>query len=125
VSEPGERTDARLVSALLALDAALLAMMELMFLQLRVGSVPVPASALVALVTTPWLVRRVGEFTGRPGAGATLTAWIAVVVVLGLFAPGGGALLLGDWPTLLLVLAGMLPGAFALGRVLRDHRTPG
>jgi hypothetical protein len=45
--------------------------------------------------------------------------------VLGLFGPGGDALLLGDWPSLLLVLAGMLPGAFALGRVLRAAREAG
>jgi hypothetical protein len=125
VTDRAERTDARLVSGLLVLDTALLATMELLFLQLHVGAVPVPVSALVALVTNPWLVRRVGELTGPPGATAALVAWVAVVLVLGLFGPGGDALLLGDWPSLLLVLAGMLPGAFALGRVLRAAREAG
>jgi hypothetical protein len=117
-----ERANSLLVVVVLTLDAALLAMMELMFLTLAVGVVPLPVSALVALVSTPWLVRRAGELAGPGGAGAPLIAWIAVIGVLGLAGPGGDVLLLGDWSTLALVIAGLVPAAFVLGRVIRSSR---
>jgi hypothetical protein len=117
-----ERANSLLVVVVLTLDAALLAMMELMFLTLTVGVVPLPVSALVALVSTPWLVRRAGELAGPGGASAPLIAWIAVIGVLGLAGPGGDVLLLGDWSTLALVIAGLVPAAFVLGRVIRSSR---
>lgn len=120
-----ERANSLLVVLVLVIDAALLAMMELMFLTLAVGSLPLPISALVALLTTPWLVRRAGELSGAVGASAPLVAWVLTVVVLGFAGPGGDVLLLGDWPSLLLLAAGLLPGAFVLGRVLRAKRDEG
>jgi hypothetical protein len=110
------------VVALLTVDAALLAMMELFFLTLAVGQIPLPISALVALVSTPWLVRRAGELAGPVAASAPLIAWIATVAVLGMAGPGGDVLLLGDWSTLALVVAGLVPAAFVLGRVIRANR---
>jgi hypothetical protein len=121
--DPAEVANSRLVTAVLVVDAVLLAMMELMFLQLMIGSVPVPLSALVALISNPWLVRRAGELTGAVGAALPLIAWIVTISVLGLSGPGGDVLLLGDWPSMLLILAGLVPAAFVLGRVLRTRRT--
>jgi len=69
-----DRAHAILVVGLLTVDAALLALMELMFLTLSVGVVPLPVSALVALVSTPWLVRRAGELGGGWSAAAPLIA---------------------------------------------------
>jgi hypothetical protein len=83
----------------------------------------VPLSALVALISNPWLVRRAGELTGAVGAALPLIAWIVTISVLGLSGPGGDVLLLGDWPSMLLILAGLVPAAFVLGRVLRTRRT--
>jgi hypothetical protein len=117
-----ERANSLLVVVVLTLDAALLAMMELMFLTLAVGVVPLPVSALVALVSTPWLVRRAGELAGPGGASAPLIAWTATIGVLGLAGPGGDVLLLSDWSTLALVIAGLVPAAFVLGRVIRSSR---
>jgi hypothetical protein len=111
--------------ALLTVDAALLAMMELFFLTLAVGSVPIPVSPVVALLTTPWLVRRAGELGGPRAAAAPLLAWVLVIAVLGLVRPGGDVLLVGDWPALALVVCGLVPAAFVLGRVLRRARDAG
>ncbi|HWN32535.1 MAG TPA: hypothetical protein VNP03_07315 [Pseudonocardia sp.] len=118
-----DRAHAMLVVGLLTVDAALLAMMELMFLTLALGVVPLPISALLALVSTPWLVRRAGELGGAGSASAPLIAWALTVAVLGLAGPGGDVLLLGDWSSLALVVAGLVPAAFVLGRVLRGKRT--
>ena len=117
-----DRAHDLLVVGLLTVDAALLAMMELMYLTLAVGVVPVPVSALLALVTTPWLVRRAGELGGGWSASLPLIAWTLTVAVLGLAGPGGDVLLLGDWSTLALVVAGLVPASFVLGRVLRGKR---
>jgi len=117
-----DRAHDLLVVGLLTVDAALLAMMELMFLTLAVGVVPVPVSALLALVSTPWLVRRAGELGGAWSASLPLIAWTLTVAVLGLAGPGEDVLLLGDWSTLALVVAGLVPASFVLGRVLRGKR---
>jgi hypothetical protein len=119
------RANSLLVVLVLVIDAVLLAMMELMFLSLALGSIPLPISALVALLSTPWLVRRAGEVSGSFGASAPLVAWVLAVAVLGLAGPGGDALLLGDWSSLLFLGAGLLPAAFVLGRVLRANRDEG
>jgi hypothetical protein len=111
------------VVAVLTVDAALLAMLELFYLTLSVGPVPLPVSALVALVSTPWLVRRAGE-EGGPGAAALpLVAWTLTIAVLGLAGPGSDVLLLSDWTSLALIVAGMVPAAFVLGRAIRAGRT--
>ena len=44
--------------AVLVVDVVLLALLELMFVTLSVGATPLPVSSLVALLSTPWLVRR-------------------------------------------------------------------
>jgi hypothetical protein len=116
-----EHASARVVT-LLTVDAALLAMMELFFLTLSVGAVPVPVSPLVALVSTPWLVRAAGNVGGPRAAAAPLLAWAFVVAVLGLTGPGGDVLLVADWSSLALAVCGLLPAAFVLGRVLRGGR---
>ncbi|HEX4247080.1 MAG TPA: hypothetical protein VH008_04380 [Pseudonocardia sp.] len=118
-----DRAHSMLVVGLLTVDAALLAMLELMFLTLAVGVVPVPVSALVALVSTPWFVRRAGELGGSWSASLPLIAWALTVGVLGLAGPGGDVLLLSDWSTLALIVAGLVPAAFVLGRVIRGKRT--
>ena len=103
------------VVAGLAVDAALLAMLELFYLTLAAGPVPLPVSAVVALVSTPWLVRRAGEQGGPGSAALPLVVWTLTIAVLGLAGPGGDVLLLSDWTSLALVVAGMIPAAFVLG----------
>ncbi|MBO0874736.1 MAG: hypothetical protein J2P19_15215, partial [Pseudonocardia sp.] len=88
-----DRTHALLVLLVLLVDTALLAMLQLMFLTTSVGQVPVPVSAVVALVSTPWLVRKAGEVAGVAGASAVLVVWLLTASVLSLAGPGGDALL--------------------------------
>lgn len=117
-----DRTGDLAVMTILIIDTVLLALLELTFASFTIGSVPVPVSALVALLTTPPLVRAAGSLArGQLGAAGPLIAWIATVCVLGFTGPGGDVMLTDGWPSLLLIVAGMVPAAFVLGRVLRTR----
>ncbi len=109
---------------LLCLDALLLALLEIFFLPLRfdgyvlpaAGGAPFPISALLALVTTPLLVRSATRRSPRRAAAAApLTVWLLVVLGIGLTGPGGDIVLLRDWRALLLLACGALPSAIMLG----------
>ena len=123
-----------LVLAVLVVDAAVLAVVELLFLPLRLdgyvlpdalGGAPVPVSALLAALTTPWLVSVAGKVSRTmPVAAAPLVVWIVVVAVFGMFGPGGDLVLISDWRSLLLFAAGALPSAIVLGRVLAATLVP-
>lgn len=122
-ADRADRVDATLVLGLLFLDSVLLALVEVMYASMSVGGTPLPLSAVTALITTPWLVRRAGELaTGTPGAVLVFLSWTAVVTVLGIGGPGGDVLLQGTWSSLAFILAGLIPGALALGRVIRHRR---
>jgi hypothetical protein len=110
---------ARLVVAVLVVDAVLLAWTEMAWLSLRVGAtaVPLPISALVAAVTTPALV--LAAEAARPRTTASLlplAAWTLTVLVAGLWSPAGGGVLVPDWRAILLLAAGLLPGVVATSR---------
>ncbi len=123
-----------LILAVLVVDAVVLAALELLFLPLRfdgyllpyaLGGVPVPASALVAALTTPWLVSVAGKIAPKPlVAAAPLLAWIVAVAVFGMFGPGGDLVLIADWRSLLLFVCGSLPATVVLGKVLATTLTP-
>lgn len=100
---------------LLAFDGLLLGALSLAMNPLHVGAVPVPIGVVPTLVFLPWLVRRAGEIDVRylPGGGP-LWAWLLAVVVGGLFGPGGDAMLPPQWPSLLLVAAGVVAGMLAM-----------
>ena len=111
----------------LMLDAVLLAVLELVYLPLRfdgyllpnLGGWPFPVTALVAALTMPWLVSQSARIADRAlGGGAPLWAWLITVAAFGFAGPGGDVVLLPDWRTLLLIAAGMLPAAVALGSAL-------
>jgi hypothetical protein len=123
-----------LMLAVLVVDAVVLAMVELLFLPLSfdgyllphtLGGLPVPASALVAALTTPWLVSVAGRLSPRLLiAAAPLLAWILTVAVFGMFGPGGDIVLIADWRSMLLFACGALPSAVVLGRVLATTLAP-
>ena len=106
-----------LVVGVLALNATLLALTELLWLPLRVGTLPLPLSAPVAAVTTPLLV--LAARAAMPGTRAgfvVLTAWLVPVLVVGLWSPAGPGLLSPDWRGILLLGCGLVPGLLAAHR---------
>jgi hypothetical protein len=123
-----------LMLVVLVLDAVVLAVLELIFLPLRfdgyllpdvLGGVSVPVSALVAALTTPWLVSVAGKISPRMAvASAPLLGWIVAVAVFGMFGPGGDLVLVSDWRSLLLFACGALPSALVLGKVLATTLGP-
>ena len=111
------RMPARMMLVVLVFDAAALAVVELMYLPLRIGSVPFPITILLAAMSTPWLVRSAAELGGpRMVAVIPLAVWMLVIGVLGVAGPGGDVLLAADWRSALLVCGGIFPAALVLGR---------
>lgn len=105
----------RLFLVLLTLDTVLLAVLELFFLPLRIGVVPLPLTVVVGAVTTPWLVSTTAKLV-RPGLSwVPLAVWVVVVFGVGLLGPGGDLVLIQDWRALVLLGASALPGALVLG----------
>jgi hypothetical protein len=109
---------------LLVVNGVLLGGFGLVFTPLYANGVPVPMGAVLSILVLPWLVRRAGEIDVRPAvAGAPLTAWVVTVGALGLFGPGGDAMLAANWQSLLLLVGGIGTGLWALRAVLeQQHR---
>lgn len=117
-------TTEKLLLALLLVVSAVLGFTELMFLPLRMdgailprlANLPVPLSALLALVTVPWLTKAATDLSPRGlVSAAPLLAWLLVIGVFGLAGPGGDVVLIPDWRTLLLLACGAFPAAVVLG----------
>jgi hypothetical protein len=115
-----------LMLLVLMIDAIILAVLELFFLPLRfdgtllpnLGAWPFPVTTLVAAVTLPWLVTRAGDASGRIlVVGAPLWVWLATIGVFG-FVGTENLVFLEDWRGLLLLAAGTLPSAVALGNAV-------
>jgi hypothetical protein len=117
---------ARITLLVLVLDAVALAVVELLYLPLRVGAVPVPVTILLAVVSTPWLVRSAAELGGpRLVAAVPLVVWVLAIGVFGVAGPGGDVLLPADWRSALLLGGGLFPAALVLGRVLARYSSGG
>lgn len=111
-------TDATLL-VLLVGNGLLLGAFGLVFTPLYTNGIPVPMGIVLSVLVLPWLVQRAGEIDPRPAvASAPLVAWLVAVVALGLFGPGGDAMLMATWQSLLLVVAGVLAGLWGLRTVL-------
>lgn len=115
-----------LLLALLVVDSVALALLEVFFLPLRfdglllpdLGSWPFPITAVVALVTMPFMIHQAaGVSTRLLVAGAPLWVWLLTIAVVGLVGPEN-MVLLQDWRTLLLLACGALPAAVALGNAM-------
>jgi hypothetical protein len=104
---------------LLVVDGLLLGAFGLMFTPLYTNGIPVPMGIVLSVLVLPWLVRQAGEIDARPAvAGAPLIAWVVAVGVLGLFGPGGDAMLLANWQSLLLAVGGIGAGLWGLRAVM-------
>ncbi|AYF78617.1 hypothetical protein D7D52_01430 [Nocardia yunnanensis] len=79
------------------------------------GAIPLPFTALAAAVINVLLVMGMGVTTKRFGVMALpLLVWALGFLVCAGFSPSGYALLLGDWPTMLLLICGLLPAGMYL-----------
>ncbi|MGY1743944.1 hypothetical protein [Blastococcus sp. SYSU D00695] len=105
-----------LVAAALAVWAALV---EVLWLPLRVGDVPLPVSIPAALAANLLLVTLTHRVTGsRVAAVLPALAWLAVVLVASQQRAEGDLLLTGSWQGLAFLLVGVLGASLAVGRVL-------
>ncbi|CRK61672.1 2,3,4,5-tetrahydropyridine-2,6-dicarboxylate N-succinyltransferase [Alloactinosynnema sp. L-07] len=119
--------DDRLFYVGLLLLSALLAVVELLFLPLRLdgrvlpnlGALPFPITVVLAALTLPKLVGAASRLSLRTAVAAgPVFAWLAVLLAGLLVTPGGDWIILADWRTLLLLAAGALPAAVKIGDVL-------
>jgi hypothetical protein len=111
---------------LLLLDAILLGAFGLAFTPLYVGAVPLPLGALLVVLVLPWLVLSAARIDRRGSVAASpLWAWLLTVLLLGLWGPGGDALLPMApgtvWTSALLIFGGVAAGMWALARSRRAH----
>jgi hypothetical protein len=112
----------RVLLVLLVVDGLLLGTFGLMFTPLYTNGIPVPMGVVLSILVLPWLVRQAGEIDARPAvAGAPLTAWVLAVGVLGLFGPGGDAILMANWQSLALAVGGIGSGLWALRAVIEQR----
>lgn len=115
-----------LLLIVLLIDSIALALLDVFFLPLRFdgrllpdwGAFPFPVTVVVALITMPMLISRAGDVSTRILiAGGPLWVWLITIGVVGIVGPEN-MVLLEDWRTLLLLAAGTLSAAVALGNVL-------
>ncbi|GAA4477233.1 hypothetical protein GCM10023094_18930 [Rhodococcus olei] len=112
---PAHRYLDHAILALLVFDGFLTAILAVLFLPIRVGAVPLPLSALVAAVVNVLLVAGARTVTDRPGRAALpLIGWFLGFLACMVGGPGGDALLLADWRTLLLLAGGLVPATALL-----------
>ncbi|WP_336085759.1 hypothetical protein [Nocardia sp. SSK8] len=99
-----------LVVVLLLFNALLTLVVEVLFLPLYIGSVPMPISALLAAPINVALVYGMESVTGRLGfAFAPIVVWVFGFLVCASRGPGGDILLGSDGRTLLLLACGVIP----------------
>ncbi|WP_410662414.1 hypothetical protein [Amycolatopsis sp. lyj-84] len=116
-------TGRRLMLVVLSFAALLLGLLELFFLPLRLdgivlpklGDAPFPVTVVLAVITTPLLVRTTAKVVRPSFSVIPLLVWVLVVLGMGVTGPGGDLVLVQDWRALLLIGGGALPGALALG----------
>jgi hypothetical protein len=110
------------------LVSAWLAVVEVLWLPLRVGGVPVPVSVVGAVVGNLFLVAAARRLSGsRAVAVLPAVVWLAVAVAGALRRPEGDLLITGgDAVTqvvnLAFLLLGVVAAAFGVGRVLGEPR---
>ncbi|WP_278263207.1 hypothetical protein [Nocardia sp. AG03] len=99
-----------LVVVLLLFNALLTLVVEVLFLPLYIGSVPVPISALLAAPINVALVYGMESVTGRLGfTFAPIVVWVFGFLVAASRGPGGDILLGSNGRTLLLLACGVIP----------------
>lgn len=108
------------ILALLVFDGILTAVLAVLFLPARLGTVPFPVSVLVAGVVNVLLVLGARTVTDRTSRMALPVIGWFVGIVLCMTGPGGDGLLLADWRTLLLLVCGLVPAGLLLLKFASD-----
>ncbi|MCL2534620.1 MAG: hypothetical protein FWE39_10665 [Nocardiaceae bacterium] len=118
VTDAPTAAESRTTLALLTFDGFLCAVLSVLFLPAYIGTAPFPVSILVAAVVNLLLVLGARKFTDRAVVAALpIFGWLFGFGVCMIGGPGGDVLVLGDWRTLLLFVAAVLPGGIFLFRV--------
>jgi hypothetical protein len=107
--------------------AAWLAVVEVFWLPLRVGPVPVPVSVLAAVIGNLLLVREAHRLSGsRLVAVVPAVVWLVVAIAASIRRPEGDLVLVGGGLPgaigLAFLLLGVVAAAVAVGRVLTAPR---
>ena len=103
--------------------AAWFAVLEVLWLPLRIGGFAVPVSIPVAVAVNLLLVTWTHRLTGsRLAAVLPAVVWLVVVLPASQRRPEGDLLILGNTRGLVFLLCGVLAAAVALGRVLGTPR---
>ena len=116
----------RVVGTVLVVLAAMeLTLIECYLVPLRVGSVPLPVSVLLAVVGNVLAAR----LTARVGGVAALAAvpavlWLVTVLVLAVPRAEGDLVVPGTLTGLVFLFAGSVAGAFGVGTALTRSRRP-
>ncbi|MGM7649204.1 MULTISPECIES: hypothetical protein [unclassified Nocardia] len=106
---PPDPLVAGLIVVLLMVDALITLALEVLFLPLYIGSVPLPIAALVAGVVNVGLVYGMASVTDRLGfVFAPIVLWLFGFLLCASRGPGGDVMLGNDGRTLLLLACGVL-----------------
>lgn len=111
-----------LVFLVLGLDGVLSALMAVFYLPLRIGTVPLPISALLSGILNAALVWVAFQWTSNARLAAVpLWTWLLTVVVFAFFRGPGGDIVFGgtgvmEFAPVLLVALGALPPAWVIMR---------
>ncbi|TFV52543.1 hypothetical protein [Blastococcus sp. TF02A-35] len=105
--------------------SAWLAVVEVFWLPLRVGGVPVPVSVLAAVVGNLLLVRAALRVSGsRVVAALPAVVWLVVAVAAMGRRPEGDLVITNSWVNLVFLGLGLLAAAFAVGTALGPAAAP-
>lgn len=101
--------------AVLVFDGFLAGILSVFFLPAYLGPVQFPISALLGGIANVALVLAARKVAERPiWVASPLIGWFAAVAVCMFGGPGGDVLLLADWRTMLLIIAGAGPAGVLL-----------
>ncbi|MFT4201693.1 hypothetical protein [Gordonia sp. (in: high G+C Gram-positive bacteria)] len=103
--------------ALLFVDGVVVGILSVAFLSPYIGTVPVPVGVLIAAVGNAGLAVLASRFADGPRTWLPVLGWMAVVVVAMTGRPGGNVMLVNDWRTPLLLVAGLAAPAMVAGMV--------
>lgn len=82
---------------------------------LTAGAIPFPITILIAAVVNVLLVKGMSTITDRIGVMALpLTTWTLAYMLLIAGGPGGDIAFMNDWPTLALLVGGLIPAGLYL-----------